>query len=260
MRICVTADLHDHQPWFEWLLDAANRFDLVVVAGDLLDGGSRASIPRQRARVKRWMARFSRTGVPLVLCSGNHDNQDPLMEPHGSAWMAAAVPPGAAIVCDGQSRLLRAGTQPFVATATAFNCNSTEPWTAGSALADSAGAIWIVAAHEPPMNTRVGGPGGDWWTWMAADQFQPDLLLGGHLHEQPFTAGGSPIDRIGRTLCVNAGRLECGHVPCHVAMERTGAGWRWEHVRGLGHKAGSVLRGVSKDTPPPVCPPHSRQR
>jgi predicted phosphodiesterase len=37
MRLLLTADLHFHIHWFHWLIQQAPDFDLVCIAGDLLD-------------------------------------------------------------------------------------------------------------------------------------------------------------------------------------------------------------------------------
>jgi Icc-related predicted phosphoesterase len=37
MKLLITADLHFRLPWFRWLIQQAPDFDLVCVAGDLLD-------------------------------------------------------------------------------------------------------------------------------------------------------------------------------------------------------------------------------
>jgi Icc-related predicted phosphoesterase len=37
MKIFITADLHCREHWFRWLLSRAEDYDLVCIAGDLLD-------------------------------------------------------------------------------------------------------------------------------------------------------------------------------------------------------------------------------
>jgi hypothetical protein len=37
MKILLTADLHFHTDWFRWLIEQAQGYDLVCLAGDLLD-------------------------------------------------------------------------------------------------------------------------------------------------------------------------------------------------------------------------------
>jgi Icc-related predicted phosphoesterase len=37
MKLLITADLHFRFHWFRWLIEQAPDFDLVCIAGDLLD-------------------------------------------------------------------------------------------------------------------------------------------------------------------------------------------------------------------------------
>jgi Icc-related predicted phosphoesterase len=37
MRLLLTADLHYRIHWFRWLIEQAPNFDLICIAGDLLD-------------------------------------------------------------------------------------------------------------------------------------------------------------------------------------------------------------------------------
>jgi Icc-related predicted phosphoesterase len=37
MKLLLTADLHFRLHWFRWLIEQAPDFDLVCIAGDLLD-------------------------------------------------------------------------------------------------------------------------------------------------------------------------------------------------------------------------------
>jgi Icc-related predicted phosphoesterase len=41
MRILLTADMHNNQRWFRWLEKHAQKYDLICIAGDLLDLFSR---------------------------------------------------------------------------------------------------------------------------------------------------------------------------------------------------------------------------
>ncbi len=37
MRLLLTADLHFRLQWFRWLIERGPEFDLICIAGDLLD-------------------------------------------------------------------------------------------------------------------------------------------------------------------------------------------------------------------------------
>jgi predicted MPP superfamily phosphohydrolase len=73
MKLLLTADLHFRLHWFRWLIEQAPDFDLVCVAGDLLDmfkSETRLEQAREIARLLRELA----DRVPAAVCSGNHDN------------------------------------------------------------------------------------------------------------------------------------------------------------------------------------------
>ena len=50
MRLLAVADLHYSLPQFDWVLEVAPDFDVVVLAGDLLE----LSLDRRSARPEPW--------------------------------------------------------------------------------------------------------------------------------------------------------------------------------------------------------------
>jgi Icc-related predicted phosphoesterase len=73
MQILITADLHYREHWFRWLITQAGDYDLICIAGDLLDmfkGEPKAVQVRQVSRWIRELAKLSR----VAICSGNHDD------------------------------------------------------------------------------------------------------------------------------------------------------------------------------------------
>ena len=90
---------------------------------------------------------------------------------------------------------------------------------------------WIWVYHAPPDSSPTSWTGkrhyGDEDLVKWIDQHQPAAVLCGHVHESPFTTGGSWIDRIGATVVLNAGRQR-GPFPAHVEVDTdTGmASWR----------------------------------
>jgi predicted MPP superfamily phosphohydrolase len=64
---------HYRSHWFHWLSQQAANFDLVCIAGDLLDmfkGAPRMKQAREISRRLRELAKVAR----VAICSGNHDN------------------------------------------------------------------------------------------------------------------------------------------------------------------------------------------
>src|SRR6266436_1839075 len=72
MRCLFVADLHYSLPQFDWLLQSAASYDLVILAGDALDVSSIVDYRAQTLVVHKYLQRIN--GVTrLIVCSGNHD-------------------------------------------------------------------------------------------------------------------------------------------------------------------------------------------
>ena len=72
MQCLFVADLHYSLPQFDWLLQAAKRYDLVVFAGHALDLGSIVDFRAQTLVVRKYLERLA-GATRLIVCSGNHD-------------------------------------------------------------------------------------------------------------------------------------------------------------------------------------------
>ena len=71
MRLLAVADLHYSLPQFDWVLEVAPDFDVVVLAGDLLELSSIVDRRAQAVVVRKYFDRL-RAVTRLVTCSGNH--------------------------------------------------------------------------------------------------------------------------------------------------------------------------------------------
>src|SRR5215468_1962117 len=88
MRGLLVSDLHYALKQFDWVQSVADRFDLVVIAGDSLDVSSIVPLEAQIVVVSKYLRRTAgRTRV--IASSGNHD-----LDAHGpgdekiAAWLA----------------------------------------------------------------------------------------------------------------------------------------------------------------------------
>src|SRR6056300_97007 len=72
MKILLTADLHYTLKQLDWLSATASRFDVVIVAGDLLDIVSIVDLETQIVVVMKYLRRMC-PETQLVVSSGNHD-------------------------------------------------------------------------------------------------------------------------------------------------------------------------------------------
>jgi Icc-related predicted phosphoesterase len=81
---------------------------------------------------------------------------------------------------------------------------------------------WVWVYHGPPEPSPVSWTGqkyyGDTVLVQWIEQYQPDIVLTGHIHQAPFRSGGSWVDRLGSTWVFNAGR-QIGPIPTHVILD-----------------------------------------
>jgi Icc-related predicted phosphoesterase len=231
MRVLLVGDLHYSLRQYDWLVDQAADFDLLVIAGDHLDISSVAPLEAQVPVVLGYLTHLAER-TRLVASSGNHDltSRDAAGE-KAAPWLLAAREAG--VVTDWDSRDV-GGVEITVS-----------PWWDGpegradvdrlfEASAPTDGRPWWWVYHGPPSDSPLAWNGRrsfgdpDLAAWI--DQHHPALVMTGHIHEAPFATGGSWHDRVGDTLVLNAGR-QPGPVPAHVIIdldENTADWWSFE--------------------------------
>jgi Icc-related predicted phosphoesterase len=207
MRILVVADLHYSLKQFDWLCSHAGKYDLLVIAGDLLDLAGNADLDAQMVVVEKYLGRFAATTI-VAVCSGNHDLD--VETEHGerrAEWLEFANVKG--VFVDNQGFTIE-------------DCRFTVcPWWDGPEsqreVAEllqreslSRGKRWIWMYHAPPGTSKTSwtkkGDAGDAFLTAQIAQYQPDIVFGGHIHNSPFIKGGSWIDRVDKTWVFNPGR------------------------------------------------------
>ena len=221
MTVLLVSDLHYTLKQLDWLQKVADRYDVIVVAGDHLDISSVVALEAQIVVILKYLQRVhSRTR--LVVSSGNHDlNATNEAGEKVAAWMSRVRRLG--VATDGDT--LAIGDTVFTIC----------PWWDGpatrsqvdeqlarDAAARAAGGKWVWVYHSPPSNSPTSWGGkqhfgdDDLVEWMS--RHRPDAVLTGHIHQSPFREGGSWVDRMGDTWIFNAGR-QIGPVPCHIVIE-----------------------------------------
>jgi Icc-related predicted phosphoesterase len=226
MRVLVVADLHYNLRQFDWLLRMSAEYDLVIVAGDVLDLAGHVDLDTQIVVLTKYMAKL-RALVPVLVCSGNHD-----LDACNSAGERVA-----AWLQDLRDDDVRVdGEHVPLATGLVSICPY---WDGPSSRADvetfleqaprpAVGWIWLY--HVPPQGSPVSwtgrGHAGDGLLNQLIDRYSPDLVLCGHVHDSPFRKGGSWIDRLGETWVFNPGR-QLGELPTCIELdlERRTACW-----------------------------------
>jgi predicted phosphodiesterase len=240
MKILIVADLHYRSEWYIWLTQ--RKVDLVVIAGDLLDGFSPGGVLPQMVAFSAWSKIFP---IPLALCSGNHDGNargfavdenetlylsaSQKTEAAGlvqaNRWMDMLERPG--VVVDARSEILTTPAGQIVVTTIPFDFgempqNTEALWRTGATLRNEFRLPWLVLHHEPPADTTVGGRNGDPHLCYQIRDYRPDFVASGHLHDQPYR--GDFIDRLNETWCLNPGSppldgRKAAQVPNHILLD-----------------------------------------
>jgi Icc-related predicted phosphoesterase len=232
MKALIVADLHYSLRQYDWLLRVADGYDLVILAGDLLDIAGHADLDTQIVVVTKYLARLSAM-TRLVVCSGNHDaDERSVTDESVVGWLKDVRTDGGHIdgehielplakitICpwwDGP--VVRAQLEAFLATATR---PAAGPW------------IWIH--HVPPNHSAVSWTGrdhaGDDLLNELIARHRPDLVVSGHVHDGPFRRGGSWVDRVGTAYVLNPGR-QLGELPAFIELDLAAMTLSWVSLAG----------------------------
>lgn len=227
MRILVVADLHYSLKQFDWVAGVASDYDLVVVAGDLLDLAGHADLDTQIVVVLKYLDRI-RSRAPLIVSSGNHDGDTKNEENEFIAeWLLRARKENLHV--DGDSVML---TDDLFTVC---------PWWDGPVTREAMRAFidrerekprkrWFWLHHAPPDGSPVSWTGrdhyGDAYLNEIIATHRPHFIFSGHAHHSPFRKNGSWIDKIDDTWVFNPGH-EMGALPSYIVvdLERMQATW-----------------------------------
>lgn len=227
MRCLAVADLHYSLPQFDWLLAEARHFDLIIISGDLLELSATVDRRAQIVVIRKYLLKL-RELVPVVICSGNHDLTGRGVGGEQVAdWMDVLGEDG--IVADGESM---AAGGALVTACGWWDGPLTKAATDDHLARDAAKNIrpWVWAYHAPPEGNPTAWSGSRHFGdpalagWIA--QYQPDVVLAGHVHEAPFVSGGRWAGRVGRTWVFNPGR-QIGALPAHLVFDLKAAKAVW---------------------------------
>ncbi len=232
MKALIVADLHYSLRQFDWLLRAAPDYDLVIIAGDLLDIAGHCDLDVQIVVVTKYLARIARQ-TRLVTCSGNHDGDTRNEADEFIAeWLQDVR----------EDRVHVDGESVDVATGLLTIC----PWWDGpvtregveqllSSAATHAPDGWIWVYHGPPDQAAVSWTGrqyqGDTFLNELIERFGPSMVISGHIHNSPFRSGGSWIDRVGETWVLNPGR-QLGEIPAFIGLDLAAGSAEWVSAAG----------------------------
>jgi Icc-related predicted phosphoesterase len=219
MKYLITADLHYALKQYDWLLRVAPEFDVVIIAGDLLDMASYVDGRTQTVVVLKYLERLSKV-TRLFACSGNHDLDSHNAEGERVAkWFAKVRRLG--IAADGDSFEM----EDVLFTICPWWDGPSTRQAVGEQLARDAskreGKKWAWVYHAPPSGSPTSWAGERYFGDDALDAwiktYEPDFVFSGHVHSSPFAKGGSWVDHIGPTWIFNAG-FELAPTPPHMIL------------------------------------------
>ena len=244
MKVLFVADLHYALKQFDWLTANAARFDAVIIGGDLLDLGSPLDLEVQIIVVDKYLTRL-RQKTRLLVSSGNHDcNVRSANGEKVCSWLHD--------VKSGQMSV--DGDAVEIGGLLITIC----PWWDGPISradveellrrdAAKKAAKWIWIHHAPADHSPVSWTGkefgGDPFLVEWIRRFEPDLVLSGHIHNAPFVAQGSWIDRIGRTWVFNPGK-QIGPYPTLLIFNFERMSVDWESMDGQAMQELAVPEGA----------------
>ena len=219
MQMLLVADLHYALKQFDWLLDEAKHYDVVVVAGDLLDVGAMATPEAQIVVLRTYLRRISEI-TRLVVCSGNHDLDDEQAGERVSGWIRVLEDLN---LCVDGHRIVIGDT--LISALPWWDGPLTkadiEEQIARDAEARSEQACWVWVHHAPPAESGLSWGGSrsfgdaDLRRWI--ETYRPDFVFSGHVHQAPFISGGTWVEHISGAWCFNTGQ-QMGPVPAHIAV------------------------------------------
>src|ERR1700675_1059553 len=226
MRLLVPADLHFRIRWFRWLIEKAPSYDLVCIAGDLLDMFN-PETRLEQARQVRTLIRELADIVPVAICSGNHENAGRLAS-HDRAslyeWFIDLGTHGN-IITDGSTRKL----ENLIVTTIPYHCSRQEKsiWLdRGSTIRRQTGIPWIVL-HHVPAKTGLGVSGEESEAAELLVAYPPDYFVSGHDHAFPYTSGQSWNQKMGESRLLVPGQLLKAPFPNYIKLDTESRELSW---------------------------------
>lgn len=232
MKCLLVSDMHYDLKQYDWVLNQAAAYDVVVLAGDHLDISSRVDLRSQITVIQAYIRRIG-ARTRLVVCSGNHD-----LDARNAAgekyarWIQRARQFGVPTDTDS----LKVGTTLFTVCPWwdgPESCREIAPLFERDKQVEKERWVWVY--HAPPSTSPTCWDGrkffGDDQLLAWIEQYQPDIVLSGHIHQSPFKKDGSWVDRMGNTWVFNAGR-QIGPQPCHIVINTEVEAALWFSLRG----------------------------
>jgi Icc-related predicted phosphoesterase len=226
MKILLTADLHFRLRWFRWLIKEGAVYDLVCIAGDLLDMFNSESRLEQAREIKKLLQELADI-VPIAICSGNHDNAGRQISPDRSPvyeWFVQLAS-NPKIITDGLTQVVG----DLIVTTVPYHCSKEQKsiWLdRGFSIRRQKGMKWLVLHHVPPKTgSNLTGEKREAAELLAA--YRPDYFVSGHDHQYPYFSGNSWRERIEDTILLVPGQLLNSVHPNYIVLDSNSGDAEW---------------------------------
>jgi predicted phosphodiesterase len=207
VRVLLTAGFRFNLQWLNWLVLRGEAYDLVVLAGDLLDAHSRYALPQQTARVVPTLRTLA-AKQPLAICSGNHDAIDlPVSTNNGirPGWLNTLSNCPFALL-DGQSRYFASGLTVTVLGYLSEISQKRASLQVGRRFWLEHGGRWLVVHHAPPAFTASSGQE-ECAAGQLLQEFSPSVWCSSRYLRQPYREEFRCSKKIGITTVVNVAQV-----------------------------------------------------
>lgn len=230
-KILVVSDLHYRLPQFDWLTTQTDSFDLIILAGDMLQLKSTVDPDTQAAVVEEYFRKICGK-VPLIVCSGNHDIIDDGTGGRSAEWLTDLDIPNLTV----DWKTYRAGTLHILSLPwweSEEEKARVSKWIRQYTKPTGDTVIWVN--HAPAYGTKTGWnrkvDNGDPALRQWIEDHQPEMVLSGHVHNAPYYPEGDWKDRIGQTLVLNGG-MTTGEIPATMVYYRPANSLTWTGMEG----------------------------
>ena len=227
MKFLFVADLHYALKQFDWVAANASCYDAIIIGGDLLELGSYLEPDVQMVVVEKYLNRM-RQDTRVIVSSGNHDTDGHNEQGEAIAqWIREAKAPQ--LFVDGDCVDL---SDTLITVCPWWDGPVTRAEVGQQLARDAARPKkrWLWIHHAPPDQSPVSWTGkvygGDPYLADWIQEFQPDLVLSGHIHNAPFYAEGSWVDQLGKTWVFNPGK-QPGSQPTFLIIDLDGMCVDW---------------------------------
>ncbi len=218
MKILIVSDLHYSLRQFDWLVANCGDYDMVIIAGDLMELASAVDTDTQAAVVGQYFRKLA-SQKPLIVCSGNHDLVEEYDGSRSTEWLDDLAVPGL-VVDKGcwEDERLRILSLPWWETEE--DRERIEQWLDSQVRQNDLRPVFWVN-HAPPSGTKTSWNGkrdlGDKHLVRWIGKWRPTAVFSGHIHNAPYYPDGSWIDKVDDTVVINGGQ-QVGEKPATVEV------------------------------------------